>query len=173
MSIPKPQYLPVWGAILVLALLVVAFNVIPSGLAMKWNSKLKDALGSTPAAPAPIAFAIVWPILYTLLAGAVFFLIFYPAKGTSKAVQWTALGLLVSQLALNFAWTPVFAQGKRATATLLIIIMLMLTISSLALSATAQPVAAALTGPYAAWLVFALLLSAQSQVKQTPAARQM
>ena len=165
MSLPKPQYLPVWGAILVLVLLVVVFNVIPSGLAMKWSAKLKEALVSTPAAPAPIAFAIVWPILYTLLAAAVFLLIFYPMKGASKAVQWTALGLLVTQLALNFAWTPVFAQGKRSTATIMVVLMLMLTVSSLTLSATAQPVAAALTGPYAAWLVFALLLSAQSQVK--------
>jgi benzodiazapine receptor len=163
MSIPKPQGMPGWGAILLFIGLIVVFNGIAAGVAASSNNKLKNALVDTPAAPPPIAFAIVWPILYTFLAVAVFFLICYPAKGTSKALQWTACGLLLAQLIINFAWTPVFASGKRSTATILIIVMLMLTLSSLALSATAQPVSAALTGPYAAWLIFALLLSAQSQ----------
>ena len=151
--------LPPWGAALLAVLLIVVCNAVPALIAMPYTGALRQAQTTTPAAPPPLAFAIVWPLLYTMLALAVFMLICYPAPGASAAVQWTACALLLAQLPLNWAWTPVFASGKASTAALLIVAMLMLTAAALALGVSVQPIAAALAAPYAAWLVFALLLS--------------
>ena len=161
MALPKPANMPVWGAALLLVLLIAVFNAVPAALAVPYSAALRSAAATLPAAPPPLAFAIVWPILYTLLAIAVFLLITYPEPTVAPGMAWAACGLLVAQLGINFAWTPVFAQGKRSAAALMIVVMLMLTVAALGLAATAQPVAAALLGPYAAWLVFALILSAQ------------
>jgi len=165
MALPKPANMPVWGAVLLLVLLITVFNAVPAALAVPYRAAI--AAVTLPAAPPPLAFAIVWPILYTMLAIAVFLLITYPTPTAAPGMAWAACGLLVAQLGVNFAWTPVFAQGKRSAATIMIVVMLMLTMSALALAATAQPVTAALLGPYAAWLVFALILSAQGAAAST------
>ena len=159
----KPQLLPVWGAALLAVLLVITFNTVPALIAMPYAATLRAAAANTPAAPPPLAFAIVWPLLYTALALAVFLLICYPAPGASAYARWTACGLLLAQLILNWAWTPVYAagqqSGKTSTAALLVVVMLMVTGAALVLGASVQPVAAALVAPYAAWLVYALVLS--------------
>ena len=159
--------MPVWGAVLLLVLLIVVINAVPAALAVPYSAALRSAVATLPAAPPPLAFAVVWPILYTMLAIAVFLLIAYPSPTVAPAMAWVACGLLVAQLGLNIAWTPVFAQGNRSAATIMIVVMLMLTIAALGLVATAQPLAAALLGPYAAWLVFALILSAQGAAVST------
>ena len=154
---------PVWLVVVLFILLVVVFNAVPAAIGAPYMGSLRGALGSTPSAPPPLAFAIMWPVLYTLLALAAGFLVCYPSSSAGAGVQWTAFGLLMAQLVLNWFWTPVYATGKSSTANLLIVAMLMLTLPAIALSATAQPLSAALMSPYAAWLVFALVLSAQGQ----------
>lgn len=161
-----------WKAVLVFVAFVVVFNAVPAALAMPYTRTLKSMLEYTPSAPPPVAFAVIWPVLYTLLAGAAFAIVCVDGQdGVSQTAtasrsawtKWTALGLVLAQLALNWAWTPVFAQGKQSAATLLVVGMLALTLPAIALTAGTQPLTAALLSPYAAWLVFALLLSAQSQ----------
>lgn len=156
---------PVWVWVLFLVLLLVVFNAVPAVLASKTMGRVREVSGMSSINPPPVAFAIVWPILYTCMALAVFFLICFPSKAASDGVKWAAFGLIVAQLLLNWVWTPIFASGQKATATYLIVGMLMLTLPAIALSATAQPVSAALLSPYAGWLVYALILSTATQAR--------
>jgi benzodiazapine receptor len=164
MAFPKPANMPVWGAVVLLVVLIVLFNVVPAALAIPYTAALRTAVKTLPAAPPPLAFGIVWPILYTLLAVAVSLMIAYPQPTVAPAMAWVACGLVVAQLGVNWAWTPVFAQGQRSTAAIMTVVMLMVTLAAMMLTATSQPIAAALLAPYAAWLVFALVLSAQASI---------
>ena len=97
-------------------------------------------------------FAPVWTVLYVLIAiaGARTF-----ERGAGGSDHWLA------QMALNFAWTPVFFGLHRPGLALAIILALLVAI--LAFIATrwrADRTAALLFVPYAAWVAFAGVLNA-------------
>src|SRR4029079_3036006 len=63
-----------------------------------------DGLDKPNFMPPGWAFGVVWPILYALLGIAVTMILAEPPSPRRK----TALTLFFIQLALNFAWSPIF-----------------------------------------------------------------
>ena len=71
-----------------------------------------------------------------------------------------ALALFVAQLALNFAWSPVFFGGGMIDAGLLIIVaMIVLVVITIIAFWRIRPLAGALLLPYLAWLCLAAALN--------------
>jgi benzodiazapine receptor len=143
--------------------ITVVVVVIGSLVGVFAGKSLKNTAQKLPSSPSPIVFQIIWPILYACIGIALGLLATMPSKESSPALQWTAFAFIASQLVLNYAWTPVYSKGDYNTANLMLVVMLMLTFVSIALSVKAQVISAALLSPYAAWLIFALVLSAQTQ----------
>lgn len=149
-----------WQIALLVVLLVV-FEVVPAVIAMKYNGGLRVAASCLPAAPPPIVFAVVWPILYALTAAGLWFQC-TSTKPVAPGIQWTGVALLAAQLVVSFAWTPVFSSGKTRAATWMIVAMLLTSLPGLLLATQTSTTAGALWAPYVAWLIFALILSAQA-----------
>jgi translocator protein len=102
------------------------------------------------------AFGVVWPILYACLGVAVAMIHALPTSDARRK----ALMLFYAQLALNFAWSPVFFAAHDMRAAVVIIIMML----ALAAGAAGQffrlrAAAGYLMMPYLAWLVFATTLN--------------
>ena len=99
-------------------------------------------------------FAPVWTALYVLigLAG---------ARVWGAGPNTWAMKLWWLQLALNFAWSPIFFQLHSAVLALVIVAaMLAAIIAFIAASWRHDRKAALLFAPYAAWVSFATLLNA-------------
>ena len=106
--------------------------------------------------PGPV-FGVVWPILYALLGIALAMILAEPASERRR----TALILFFVQLALNFAWSPVFFAGHDIVLAKVVIFAM----AAIAAAAAGQffrirAVAGLLMLPYLAWLVFAAVLTA-------------
>lgn len=124
-----------------------------SGYGNPWFDSLEKPFFMPPG----WAFGLVWPILYLLLGIAVALIL---AEPRSQA-RTKALALFGAQLALNFAWSPIFfaAQSPRIA---LITIFAMTAIAAMAAGQfwKIRRVAGALMLPYLAWLCFAAALNA-------------
>ena len=147
--------LPAWQIGLLCALIVVLEGV---GAAIGTSFKIGNA-ALPPSAPPGIVFAVVWPILYLLAAGGLWFQCV--AKSTPSGMQWAGVAVMAAQLVLSFAWSPVFVSGNTQAATWIAVSMLALVAPGLVLAARTSTVSAALWAPYAAWLVFALVLCSE------------
>ncbi len=115
-----------------------------------------DALEKPGFMPPGWVFGVVWPVLYAFLGVAAAMVHALPASDARRK----ALTLFYAQLALNFAWSPVFfaAHDMRAAAVILIMMI------ALAAGAAGQffrlrAAAGYLMIPYLAWLVFATTLN--------------
>ena len=102
------------------------------------------------------AFGVVWPILYALLGIALAVILAEPPSGR----RTLALGLFFVQLALNFAWSPIFfAAHDISLAKYVIFIMAALAGAAAGQFLRLRKVAGLLLIPYLAWLVFAASLN--------------
>jgi benzodiazapine receptor len=123
-----------------------------SGYGNNWFDELEKPAFMPPG----WAFGVVWPILYAFLGIAVAMIHALPASDAKRK----ALILFYVQLALNFAWSPVFfaAHDMRAAA---VIIIMMIAVAAGAAGQLFRLRAAAgyLMVPYLAWLVFATVLN--------------
>ncbi len=101
-------------------------------------------------------FGAVWTALYTMM-------------GIALAAVWNeplypqrklALGLFAAQLALNFAWSPIFFGGGMIDVGLLVILAMnaLVTMTIIAFWKI-RPLAGALLIPYLAWLCIATALN--------------
>ena len=101
-------------------------------------------------------FGIVWPILYALLGVAMALVLAEPPTRRRRS----ALILFFAQLALNFAWSPVFFAAH-AIQPALVIIVVMVGLAALAASQFRQIrlLAGLLMLPYLLWLCFAAALN--------------
>jgi tryptophan-rich sensory protein len=102
------------------------------------------------------AFGVVWPVLYVLLGIALALIL---AKHPSDRRR-AALVLFFIQLALNFAWSPIFFAAHDITLGKYVIFLM----AALAAAAAGQfyrlrRTAGLLLVPYLAWLVFAAMLN--------------
>jgi benzodiazapine receptor len=98
-------------------------------------------------------FAPVWTVLYVLIAIA-------GARTYEGRVSW-GFALWLGQIALNFAWTPVFFGLHQPGLALVVISALLVAILMFVVDRwRADRVSALLFIPYAAWVAFASVLNA-------------
>ena len=124
-----------------------------SGYGNGWFDQLQKPSFMPPGA----AFGIVWPILYAMLGIAVGIVLAEPPSPRRK----TALILFYVQLALNFAWSPIFF-GAHDLALGKIVIFIMAVVAAVAAGQflRIRRAAGLLMVPYLGWLVFAATLNA-------------
>lgn len=143
------------AAITVPAILAIGFlmgRLSNSGYGNAWF----DALTKPAAMPPGWVFGVAWSLLYVLL-------------GIALALVWTAppsparstgLALFFVQLALNFAWSPMFfALHQVGLALAMILAMLVLSAAAAFAFVRVRPTAAWLMLPYLGWLAFASYLT--------------
>jgi translocator protein len=115
-----------------------------------------DGLAKPFFMPPGWVFGLVWPILYALLGTALALVLAEPPSQRRKS----ALILFFAQLALNFAWSPVFFAAH-AIQPALVIIVVMVGLAALAASQFRQIrlLAGLMMLPYLLWLCFAAALN--------------
>ena len=106
--------------------------------------------------PSGWVFGLVWPILYVLLGIAVAIILAEPPSEARRK----ALALFFAQLALNYAWSPMFFAAHAVKLAMVTIFVM----AALAAMAAGQfwkirRVAGALMLPYLLWLCFAAALN--------------
>jgi benzodiazapine receptor len=100
-------------------------------------------------------FGIVWPILYLLMALAIWIAFISNIKNKNRLIT-----LYFTQLAINTTWTPVFFYMHNILGALIIIIMLIITLIFLMHEYYQQKkMSFYLMIPYLAWCCFALFLN--------------
>ncbi|MGL5362862.1 MAG: TspO/MBR family protein [Bosea sp. (in: a-proteobacteria)] len=103
------------------------------------------------------AFGVVWPVLYAMMAYAVFRILQLPS-GTVGRSQ--ALRMFFVQLALNASWSWAFFALQSPVAGILVILPLLASIvATIALFRPLDKVASLLLVPYVLWVSFATLLN--------------
>ncbi|HEV2596628.1 MAG TPA: TspO/MBR family protein [Sphingomicrobium sp.] len=116
-----------------------------------------DALRKPPFMPPGWTFGLVWPILYALMGIALAMVIAVPPSPRRQA----ALTLFFIQLALNFAWSPIFFAGHDIRlAKIVIFVMTAVAAAAAGQFLRLRKAAGLLLIPYLAWLVFATVLNA-------------
>ena len=143
--------------------LVTVPAIILAGSASGWLSNSGysndwfDGLTKPFFMPPGWAFGAVWPTLYALLGIALALILSEPPSDARKK----GLILFGVQLALNFAWSPLFFAAH-AVKLALMTIFVMTAIAAMAAGQfwRVRPLAGALMLPYLAWLCFAAALNA-------------
>ena len=116
-----------------------------------------DQLLKPPFMPPGWVFGVAWTTLYTLLGLSLAIILAEPPSDRRK----NALILFFAQLALNFAWSPIFFAGHDITlAKLVIFVMALIAAVAAGQFWRIRPLAGALMIPYLAWLIFAAMLTA-------------
>ena len=101
-------------------------------------------------------FGVVWPILYAMMGIALGMILAAPPSPRRK----TALILFFVQLALNFAWSPIFFAAHDITlAKYVIFIMAAIAAAAAGQFFRLRKAAGLLMVPYLAWLIFASTLN--------------
>ena len=142
--------------------LITVPAIVLAGSASGWLSNSGfgnpwfDALVKPVYMPPGWVFGVAWTVLYVLLGLALALIL---AESPSDRRR-TALVLFYVQLALNFAWSPIFFAGHDIRLAAIVIFVM------LAIAATAggqffriRPLAGMLMTPYLAWLCFAATLN--------------
>ena len=120
-----------------------------------YNSQWYNNLTKPPFAPPDSIFAPAWTFLYTTLFISLMFYIFTPAQDKK-----TGFIFFILQLALNFAWSPVFfIMQNMALALLIVIFIVIFTILTVREFFKVSKVAAFLLIPYLLWIIFATYLN--------------
>lgn len=104
--------------------------------------------------PAPWVFAPVWTLLYLAMGWAA-------SRVFAKTPMWSIQGVLFGlQLALNYAWSPVFFRLQNIRAALGVAVALAACVAGMLVSySSVDSMAAALTVPYLVWACFAAWLT--------------
>ena len=124
-----------------------------SGYGNPWFDQLEKPFFMPPG----WLFGVVWPLLYVLLGIAAAIILAEPRSNARNK----ALVLFLTQLALNFAWSPLFFAAHSVKLALMTIFVM----AAVAAMAAGQfwrirRVAGALMLPYLLWLCFAAALNA-------------
>ena len=147
----------VWRkALLTVPLIVIAGSLIGylsnSGEANAWYAALERPSFQPPG----WAFGVAWTTLYTMMGIALAVILDAP-RTRQRSV---ALALFAAQLALNFAWSPVFfGKGMIDVGLLVILAINVLVTMTIIAFWKIRPLAAALLIPYLAWLCVAVALN--------------
>lgn len=145
--------------------LIAVPAVVLGGLAMGWlsNSGMDNSwyvrLEQPAFQPPSWMFGVVWTILYALM-GLALAVIWREPPSTRRTA---ALRMFFLQLALNFAWSPVFFGGQMIEVGLLLLVAILVAAFLTAkLFRSIRPVAGWLLVPYLLWLCLAVTLNYES-----------
>ena len=123
-----------------------------SGYGNAWFAALQKPFFMPPG----WAFGVVWPILYVLMGIALAMILAEPPSARKR----NALILFFVQLALNFAWSPIFFAAHDITlAKYVIFVMAVIAAGAAGQFMRLRRVAGLLLVPYLAWLIFAAALN--------------
>ena len=123
-----------------------------SGYSNAWFAQLVKPLFMPPG----WVFGVAWTTLYTLMGLAVAMILAAPESTTRKR----GLILFFTQLAVNFAWSPVFFGAHDIKlGEILILSMLVMAAVAASLFRQSRTVAGLLMLPYLLWLCFAWALN--------------
>ena len=149
-----PQGLVLWlGLAGWIALSFLA--AVPGGAAVATATEYQT-LAQPAWAPPSWVFGPVWTVLYVLM-GVAAWLVWREAGFSAASV---ALGLFLTQLALNAVWTPLFfGAGLRGWAFLDIVLLALVLTATIVAFWRVRPLAGALLVPYLAWVSFAAVLN--------------
>ena len=147
-----------WGRIALITVPAIVVAGSASGLLSNsgYGNPWFDALVKPAFMPPGFLFGIVWPTLYAMLGIALAMILAEPAS----PARTSALTFFFAQLALNFAWSPLFfAAHDIALAKYVIMVMAVLAAIAAGKFWRMRRVAGMLLIPYLAWLVFAAMLN--------------
>ncbi len=126
-----------------------------SGLLSRNGMKAFQSLPQSALTPPPLVFAIVWPVLYTLMAGGAARV--WLGSGEDRE---QGLWLYGFQLFFNFFWSLLFFNMQWFGTALLWLVALWVLILLMTLTfRRVDPPAAWLQIPYLAWVAFAIYLN--------------
>jgi len=142
------------------AIAVPMIVIVGSLIGIVSNSGASDAwyapLVKPDFQPPGWAFGAIWTALYTMMGISLATILNEP----ESPLRRRASALFVAQLALNYAWSPIFFGGGMIDAGLLIICAIMaLLVMTIVTSWRIRPLAGALLLPYLAWLCLAAALN--------------
>ncbi|HEX8583179.1 MAG TPA: TspO/MBR family protein [Allosphingosinicella sp.] len=139
---------------LVLLLGTISGRAAGSGYGNDWF----DALEKPALMPPGWVFGAAWTLLYILI-GLALALILHARGARGRGL---AIGLFLAQLALNYAWSPIFfAAHETGLAFIVIVLMIILATLTALLFGRIRRAAGLLMLPYLAWLFFAAFLTWQ------------
>lgn len=149
---------PAFVTIVLIALLTAATAALGAIVSAGSDDVWYAALTKPELNPPDLAFAIIWPILFTFMAlGAVLVRI----KAGSFAAASGALGLYFTQLAVNISWSWLFFGFHQVLLALVALAILWTLILAMIRSFAKHSMAAAvLQIPYFLWVSFAGYLNA-------------
>ena len=142
--------------------LITVPAIIIAGSASGWLSNYGfgnpwfDSLAKPFFMPPGWVFGVAWTTLYGLLGVALALILAEPPSPRRRK----ALILFFAQLALNYAWSPIFFAAHDIQLAMIVIVLMV----ALAAAAAGQffrirPLAGLLMTPYLAWLCFAAALT--------------
>jgi len=154
----------------------VALIVVVSAVSMRWfavssddeekqtiRAQRKKVVGRISWYPPPVVFAIVWAVLYLLIASALYSLYWNTRHGGSSIVDVSVYNYAWSIVLLNLFllkfWMPTQVNGNYAAGVVIIVLALFTSIASAALLGTEnQWWAMAVYIVLSVWLLFATIL---------------
>ena len=120
-----------------------------------------DGLTTPSFMPPGWTFGVVWPVLYAMLGLALAMVLVEPPSERRRL----ALILFTIQMALNFAWSPIFfAAHDIAVAKWVIFVMAAVAAAAAGQFLRVKRDSGLLMVPYLGWLVFAATLNATIEV---------
>ena len=147
-----------WGRIAVISCPLIVFLGSASGWLSNsgYGNSWFDALQKPFFMPPGWAFGVVWPVLYVLMGLSLAMILALPRSPERRS----ALILFFVQLALNFAWSPIFF-GAHDISLAKWVIFIMTAIAAVAAGRfmRLRKAAGLLLIPYLGWLVFAATLN--------------
>lgn len=141
---------------IILAILAIAAvgGLVSGGNNDPWYA----GLYKPPGTPLPIVFAIVWPVLYVLMALSA---VFVRRKMGGFQYAPNAFGIFFLQLAFNGAWSVLFFFFHRPVWALIDIVALwLLIVATIFHFGRISKFSAVLLFPYFIWVSFAIYLNA-------------
>jgi translocator protein len=107
--------------------------------------------------PPPLAFPVVWTVLYVLMAVSFWWLW---NLATRSAARTRAMIWFLIQLALNALWSPVFFGWHGTRTALVVIVALFVAIAATIVTASrVDRLAAWLLAPYLLWVAYATTIN--------------
>lgn len=150
----EARILAIFAIVAATSLVAALGGLISGGEQDEWYRALNKAPGTPPG----FVFAVVWPLLYSLMTiGAA--LVWNAAGSWRRADQ--ALGVYFVQLAANLGWSALFFQLHQPLAALINLCVLWVLVAIMIREfAPFSRVGAQLQVPYLLWVSFAFYLNA-------------